>query len=1236
MSINREPDAEPIPGYRLVQLLGSGGFGEVWKCEAPGGLFKAIKFVYGNLHSFDVQGARAEQEKKALDRVREVRHPFVLSMDRIEEIDGELVIVMELADSSLHDAFTQCQAAGMLGVPRDTLLRYLRDTAEALDHMNDKHNLQHLDIKPRNLLLVSDRVKVADFGLVKHCSSASGLLGGVTPLYAPPETFTGKVSSYSDQYSLAIVYQELLSGHRPFNGKNARQLAQQHLQEEPELRCLPEPDRAVVARALSKDPNKRFPNCMAFVRALYMAQAQSRPDRAPSDPGLGGPPDARPKSIIDTLENFQLEQLPSGEDAWVSLPEPSDGGEVSHLGMTVAQPQTGSLRPTVVLGLGSFGRRALLELRCRLLDRFGGLDKIPLLRFLYVDTDPDAVKAATHGASEVAFTGGEVYLLGLQAASHYRKRQLEQLSEWLPREKLYSLPRNLKTQGCRALGRLAFCDHYLRLMARLRREVQSASHPDAIYQSVSQTGLALRDNVPRVYVLADATGGSSGVLVDLGYALRRLFHQLRQPESPVTAFVLCGAPDDPATPPAEQANVYATLTELNHFADAAIPFTAQYGSDGPRLVDQGPPYDGAYVLTLANRSPDARQDAVTHLGSYLFHELTTPLGLRLDQSRQQPAAVNCTPFRSFGTYSVWFPRGLLLRLAARTACKRIVEAWQAADEFARDDGWRRRNGSSRSDIDTSAWRSDGDTAEVTAVCAKALADPELRPEALASRLEEVAGKALDATPAEALARLLATLEEQAQQVLAHDDPGNWAKQAARRVYEWLGPGLASKGYGTAGSRMAGDWRKSKLSRALEAAAQEVAEGWSNQLAREAVGLMETPGRRVAEAESGLQRFILASQEAAASLANRLRDQAAHVERAQGQLQSALEACAAGGGFTLFGGRSRRHLRVFLDYLAAFARQCLAEDVACAVKQFWSRLEGFLGERLRDLAFCRQRLRHLQESLEAPALAEEDEVPAALLGESALSPSPPPSTATFWEAISRSATTHVVLPVGESGLEAAADHFVGRLNDEQWAHLDQFLQDRVLTPLGGMHRVCLQGGDILKNLLRPLVEQTAQFLSEHLPITDVAQVLLGEDGVPVARPAAANNGAGRDAFDLQEQIRRCYERSAPVVGGRADPPSPRQTPPPAPEAEGRAFLLIPTSEAGKAYGELAQRTVPELQHVLVAGQSALVFCRESGYIRQDELHQLLRACARAYEESAPVPHVSPHARCDIVDWMPLDP
>ncbi len=1172
----REPDFEPIPGYRLIEPLGSGGFGEVWKCEAPGGLIKAIKFVYGNLHSLDVEGARAEQERNALNRVKEVRHPFIVSLERIEEVDGELVIVMELAEKSLHDLYVECQSAGLVGIPRDDLLRYMRDTAEGLDYMNEKHNLQHLDVKPRNLFIQGDRVKVADFGLVKHLerSSASGILGAVTPLYAPPETFSGKISGRSDQYSLAIVYHELLTGTRPFNGKNVRALAQQHMQEDPDVRALPEAERPVVIRALSKDPARRYPNCIAFIRALHTARSAARPEPVVAPAG-----DNRPRSIADTMEDVFLEQVGGSDDA-VDLGGPagqSDEDEVSKLGITVAQPQTGALRPTLVIGVGALGRRALLELRCRFIDRFGDLNKLPLLRFLYIDCDADAVKAAVRGSPEVALQPHEVYHLPLQPIGHYRRRHLDHLNEWLPREKLYALPRSLTPQGSRALGRLAFADNYLRLHARLRKEVQQATHPDSLYQTVDRTSLALRDNVPRVYVVAGAGGGGSGFLVDLGYAVRRLLKQLRHNESPVTAFLLCGAPEDPATPVPELANVYATLTELNHFADPAIRFTSQYGADGPSITEAGTTFDAVYVLTQANRSPEARRDTVAHLGSYLFHELTTPLGLRLDRGRQLRVSAEVTPFRSLGTYGVWFPRGLMLRLAGRDACKRLLEEWQAAGEPTA-------------------------TAEVEAACARVLADPDLRLEALTARVEAEARGLLDGTPGEALTRLLATLEDQAQQSLAQDDPGNWARQALTRVREWSGAGLSAGPV-----QEAGEWRKSRLSRALETTAQKLAAEWAGRLAETAFALMEHPGRRVAAAEAALARFLRFCSQAADANAARLAQQSARAQQAQQHLEAALTECVVGaGGFSFFGGKNRRLLRVFMDHLAAYARQCLVEDLGAAVQQFLAALDGKLHERLRDLSFCRQRLRHLQVSLEAGAGEDADETAHGL---EASPNSPLPSTESFWDAIRQSSTTRVVLPGGETDLDRAAGRFLASLGVAEWGALDQALQDGVLGPLGGLHRACTSSADLMRGVAAPLLEQAAASLGSHLPVTDVAQVEFAL--------AQATGG------DLGGQAVGYYRSAAPLVHSRT--------------GEGQAnFLLIPAGEPGKAYGEAAHQVMDELQVVRVPGQADLMFCREQGPLGFDDLERVLKPCRAAYEQTAAVPQVSPHARFDILDWMPLAP
>jgi serine/threonine protein kinase len=177
-----------------------------------------------------------------------------------------------MTELNLWDRFVVCRAQGLPGIPRDELLGYLTMAARELDRMNIKHHVQHLDVKPRNLLLTNTRIGVANSDRAEDLKGMAGsLTGGVTPVYAAPETFDGVVSSFCDQYSLAVVYQELLTGHRPFRGTSLQQLVLQHLTAAPDLSPLPASDRAVVGRALSKQPNERFPNCMGFVQALQSA-----------------------------------------------------------------------------------------------------------------------------------------------------------------------------------------------------------------------------------------------------------------------------------------------------------------------------------------------------------------------------------------------------------------------------------------------------------------------------------------------------------------------------------------------------------------------------------------------------------------------------------------------------------------------------------------------------------------------------------------------------------------------------------------------------------------------------------------------------------------------------------------------------------------------------------------------------------------------------------------------------
>jgi len=192
-----------------------------------------------------------------------------------------------MSEYTLWDRFSERRNQGLPGIPREELIKYIWEAAETLDFMNTRHQIQHLDIKPQNLLLVFNHVKIAKFTFPEMLESVNAwiadgadpevpiarasITGAVTPVYASPETFEGQISPFSDQYSLAIIYQELLTGNRPFNGKNTRELLMQHMNGTPDLSSLPVCDWAIVGRALSKNTDDRYPSCRAFVNELRRA-----------------------------------------------------------------------------------------------------------------------------------------------------------------------------------------------------------------------------------------------------------------------------------------------------------------------------------------------------------------------------------------------------------------------------------------------------------------------------------------------------------------------------------------------------------------------------------------------------------------------------------------------------------------------------------------------------------------------------------------------------------------------------------------------------------------------------------------------------------------------------------------------------------------------------------------------------------------------------------------------------
>ncbi len=313
--IRREPGAEPIPGYRLLQLMGVGAFGEVWAAETFGKRV-AIKFFHGHLDAPDAN-RRAQIELEGVARIKNITHPAILEVFSQEVRENTLILVTELADASLEAVFRGLRKRQC---PVTYRIKYALDLLEAvatvLDHLQKDYDLMHLDIKPANLLLVRGSCKIGDFGTVFQLRSnqshhsrlelsfpsesdpaeiktilyrngnvipwdqsllRNGTLytahGAFTPYYAPPEAFQGLISRSFDQYSLALTFCELVTGQIPFVGEGDRQLTDRRLGRVNMASLFLGRLTPVIKKALSPDHCNRFSSCRRFIRSLRDAWA---------------------------------------------------------------------------------------------------------------------------------------------------------------------------------------------------------------------------------------------------------------------------------------------------------------------------------------------------------------------------------------------------------------------------------------------------------------------------------------------------------------------------------------------------------------------------------------------------------------------------------------------------------------------------------------------------------------------------------------------------------------------------------------------------------------------------------------------------------------------------------------------------------------------------------------------------------------------------------------------------
>jgi serine/threonine protein kinase len=325
---------EQLAGYQIQEPIGRGGMAIVYRAlDLRLGRLVALKVLAPNLSEDEAFRQRFIRESRA---AAGVDHPHIIPVFEAGEAAGMLFIAMRYV--SHGDVRTLIDTNGPLDA--DRVISITSQVASALDCAHE-NGLVHRDVKPGNMLLSpassgdADHVYLSDFGLSKHSLTPSTLtstgqfLGTLD--YVSPEQIQGHpVDGRADQYALACTVVEMFTGKPPFQRDDTMALMWAQLEAEPPRLTDRRPDlppavNQVIATAMGKWPDSRYPTCREFAAALAAACLPEPAAQAASAAGSLPPPDDVPLAA-GSLAAAPLPDVPLAEQTIIDLPPASSGG----------------------------------------------------------------------------------------------------------------------------------------------------------------------------------------------------------------------------------------------------------------------------------------------------------------------------------------------------------------------------------------------------------------------------------------------------------------------------------------------------------------------------------------------------------------------------------------------------------------------------------------------------------------------------------------------------------------------------------------------------------------------------------------------------------------------------------------------------------------------------------------------------------------------------------------------